>query len=478
MTHLTPLALAMLALADPPAPLDVVAALEAATTQAIAKAQPSVVAITRVRGDDPEKTTAIRGQNGMRPGPNPRLGPDGNPLPGSPGDFAPPGDFSAGVVIGEGGEILTTYHTLRGAERIWVRGGKQEYEAEILAADPRSDLAVIAPRPSPDQAPPKIPPVRVGDATNLKPGTFLIALGNSYNAGRDGRASAGLGILANTARKVHAPPQDGAPVRGQFFRYQPTLLQLDTKLNLGMSGGAVINMKGELVGLTTAGASPVAYDVQAGYAIPMDGLGRRIVETLREGKEVEYGFLGIALLDNVPNGISSVGKGTPADKAELLANDVILAVGDRDLDREDGLTMALSNVPAGASVTLKIRRDDRILEKSVLVSKYPVNGPVIATSRPEPWRGLRVDFTSVLNTDGQTVMEAMSKGGVGVTEVETGSPADSAGLKRGVVITEVDGRPVPTPADFARAVAAKDGKDITLTTQLGPIAGQKVVVKK
>ena len=473
------LSLALFSLGDPLTPLDIVASLETVTTQAIAKAQPSVVAITRMRGEDPEKTTAIRGLNGARQGQNPRVGLDGNPLSGTPGDFAPPGDFSAGVVIGERGEILTTYHTLRGAEQIWVRGGKQVFEAEILAADPRSDLAVIAPRVSPEQPLPTLPAIKIGDATKMKPGTFLVALGNSYNAGRDGRASAGFGILANTARKVHAPQQDEAPVRGQFFRYQPTLLQLDIKLNLGMSGGAVVNMKGELVGLTTAGASPVGYDVQAGYAIPMDSLGRRIAETLRQGKEVEYGFLGIGLMENVPNGIKTVTPGTPADKADLVVNDVILVIGDRELELEDGLTMALSNIPAGETVKLKVLREGRILEKTVLVSKYPVNGPVIATNRPSAWRGMRVDFTSVLNAGGQqNLMEAMAKGGVGITEVETGSPADTSGLKKGVVITEVDGKPILTPADFTKAVAAKPDKDVTLTTELGGVPGQKVVVKK
>ena len=87
----------------------------------------------------------------------------------------------------------------------------------------------------------------------------------------------------------------------------PTLLQLDAKLNLGMSGGAVINLKGELVGLTTTAASPAGFDAQAGYAIPMDKLGRRVVETLKEGKEVEYGLLGIIS----PDRTNRVGEGQP-----------------------------------------------------------------------------------------------------------------------------------------------------------------------
>lgn len=476
MIHLSLLLLATLAPpGDPVSAADIVAALETATIDAIARAQPSVVAIARLRGDDPDKTLAVRGESPVAMAP---LGPDNKP---QRFQYAAPSDFSSGVAIGTDGEILTTYHTLRGSAQIWVRtADKQEFEAEILAADPRSDLAVIAPRARNAGRGPKLVPMKLGDAAKMRPGTFLIALGNPYNAARDGKASAGWGILANTARRVHAPTDEsaGIGVRAQFFRYQPTLLQLDAKLNVGMSGGAVVNMKGELVGLTTAAASPVAYDVNAGYAIPMDALGRRIAETLRQGKEVEYGFLGIGLDQDIPNGVSNVGPGTPAEKAGLARGDVIVGVGGHELDGEDGLTMALALVPIGGDVNLKVRRDDRVEELTAFVSKYPVNGQVIATNRPKPWRGLRVDYSSVIKNSGGAdfiLMNAMAQGGVGVVEVETGGAADGAGLKKEQIITQVDGQPVPTPAAFARAVAGKEGKAVTLTVG-SSLEGKRTVV--
>ncbi len=461
MPSTTLLALAMLSLGDPPAPLDVASALETVMVEAIARARPSVVAITRERGDDPDRTTAIRGQSdrdAFLPRNRELVGGRANP----PGERASPGDFSSGVIIGDAGEILTTYHSLRGAIRIWVRTEKrQEFEAEILAADPRSDLAVIVPREGQALDLARLRPMAVGDASGMRPGTFLIALGNSYNAGRDGKASASWGILSNTARKVHAPEAGMVGVRNQLFRYQPTLLQLDTKLNMGMSGGGVVNMKGELVGLTSAVADAVAYDIQAGYAVPIDRLGRRIVETLKQGKEVEYGFLGVALREEIPNCVSSVGPGTPADRANIVANDIIVAVGDRQLDEDDGLTMALALVTPGESVPLKLRRDGQIVETRVLVSKFPVYGQAIFTNRPKPWRGLRVDFTSVT---GNEPLANMGHEGVGVLDVETGSQADAAGLKKGQYITEVDGRRIATPADFQKAVAEMGDKPVTLTT--------------
>ncbi len=180
----------------------------------------------------------------------------------------------------------------------------------------------------------------------------------------------------------------------------------------------------------------------------------------------------------MPNGVGDVTPGTPADRANLIKGDIILSVNDHDLDAEDGLTLALSTIPPGRTATLKINRKGDLVTRKILVSKYPVSQPPIATNRPKPWRGLRVDFTSVVNPGSDAIAQFMANGGVGIISVETGSAAEAAGLRKNLVITAVDGQPVPTPADFLKAVASKDGKDVTLTTALGPIAGQKIVVGK
>jgi S1-C subfamily serine protease len=456
---------AVVAQANPPAaPADLVTALETAIADSIAVAESSVVAITRLKNQG-EETTAVRGvEAGRFPDPG-RIAPD---LLGM-GDYMPlPGEFGSGVVIGDEGQILTAYHVIRGASMIRVRAaGRQEFDAEVIGADPRSDLAVLVPKLAPRASVPKLRPVRIGDATKLRKGSFLIALGNPYNTARDGKASASWGILANTTRRIEPAP-DRATER-QMFRYQPTLMQLDAKLNLGMSGGAVVNLKGELVGLMTTGGNPEGFDAQAGYAIPMDALGRRVVETLRAGKEVEYGFLGISLTPGAPNQVDRVEWNTPAAQGGLLKDDIITEVNGNPVNEQDGLSLALSTVDVGQFVRLTVRRGDRTLEKSVFVSKYPVSGQIIATNRPPAWRGMRVDFTSVVgDVDGPRPLEAMAKGGVGVAEVETGSPAETAGLKHGQIITEVAGTRVRTPSEFAQAVNGKKGP-VTLKTESGEI---------
>jgi S1-C subfamily serine protease len=286
---------------------------------------------------------------------------------------------------------------------------------------------------------------------------------------RDGEASASWGILSNVARRVEKQDIEGAGPITQLRNY-PTLLQLDTKLNLGMSGGAVINLKGELVGITTTTGAVAGADAMAGYAIPMDALGRRIVLTLREGKEVEYGFLGVSLSRDPSNRVNTINPATPAGKAGLIEGDLIVAVGGRPVTDGDSLTLALCAMPVGERVALKIERDGRTLEKTIVLSKYPVQGEIIATNRPDPWRGVRIDYTSVL-PDGistEDILRALAAGGVRVVEVVPGSEADRAGVKVGQIVTAVDDRAVRSPAEFRAAVAGRRGP-VRLATEDGPV---------
>jgi serine protease Do len=284
-------------------------------------------------------------------------------------------------------------------------------------------------------------------------------LGNPFNVAKDGQASASWGILSNFARRYEKPVTE-KPVNG-LFRYDPTLLQLDSKLNLGMSGGAVVNLKGELIGITTAAGSPSGFDAQAGYAIPMDALGLRAVEALKQGKEVEYAFIGVGLDPNDSSRISDVKAGTPAAQGRLLVGDKIIDVNGTKVVGEAGLSLTLATAPVGAPIRLKVQRQGQIIETSVNTSKYPLHAAdVIATNRTKPWRGVRVDFSSMLVRNGpqsQDNLAAMAKGGVSVVDVETGSVADLAGIKKGQLITSVAGNKVATPAEFARVVADLKG---------------------
>ena len=107
------------------------------------------------------------------------------------------------MVVGTEGQILTAYHVVKGASQLLVRAAeRQQFEAEIIAADPRIDLAVIVPVAIPGMPMPRLRPIRLGDSASLRKGSFLVALGNPFNAAQDGKPSASWGILSNVARKV------------------------------------------------------------------------------------------------------------------------------------------------------------------------------------------------------------------------------------------------------------------------------------
>jgi serine protease Do len=466
-----------------PSAMDLVAAIETVISDAIAKAEPSVVAIHRDKSDSHE-TLAIRGRNRRTIPPALPVRPDFDvrfrQFP-EPNTNMISLDYGSGVVIGDRGQILTAYHVVRGARRLIVRAvgrqeaaGRQEFDAEIIAADPRSDLAVIVPSEytadGQRQVQPKLNPLPIGDAGRLRKGAFLIAMGHSFNAAHDGKPSASWGILSNLARKLTAETDDqGNLTKHPQLNNYPTLLQLDSKLNLGMSGGAVINLKGELVGLTTMAASPAGFDFMAGYAIPMDKLGRRAVETLKEGKEIEYGLIGIKPDKDNSNRVGDVIVNSPAALGQLQVLDEILAVNGSPVTDFDSLILAVNSYSADDTVRLKIRRADEIIERTIVLAKFPVDGEVIATNRPKPWRGLRVDYTSVLRypTFGRHFLDAPNPGVV-VTEVEEGSPAAIAGIKKGQLIRRVGDRDVATPRAFAEAVVSISGA-VTLETDLGPV---------
>lgn len=452
---------AFLALSDPPTSLQVVSSIESVMSDAIEKADVSVVAISRMKASEQygDRTIAVRGDRDQ-PSIDADQRENGRRLSDDP-SF----DYASGVVIGPKNAILTTFHSVKGAARIYVRAkGNRSFEAEIIAADPRSDMAVIVPRQSEMIRTPQLIPIRIGDASTLRKGAFLLALGNSYNAAKDGSASAAWGILSNTQRRIDSPTDD------QNFRMLqnfPTLLQLDSKLNMGMSGGGVINMKGELVGLTTASANVSGFDAHAGYAIPMDALCRRVIESLREGREAEYGFLGISLDTEGSNLVKEALPGSPAGEGGVLREDAILLVGDLPVHDRESLVLAVNSQAVGKPVSMKISRNGRILEKTIVLSKYNVPG-VISTNRRPAWRGIRVDYSSVFANQvgpfGQA-NDAMAKGGVSVVEVTNGSVADLANLKRGLIITRVNNTPTKTPDQFEKAVESLTGKATLVTDQ-------------
>ena len=444
--------------AQEPSAMALAAAMEQVLVKAIARAEISVVAIARVRKDRTE------GALGLEDRPDAfgrRIGPAVVPKPTDP-DFIPT-EFATGVVVDAAGLILTAYHVLAEDSEYYVTTqDRKVYRAWVKAADPRSDLAVLAIEAS------DLVPIRLGDAAKLKKGRIVIALGNPYAIARDGQPSASWGIVANLARKAPAQPDESDPLGKGTLHHFGTLIQTDAKLNLGTSGGALLNLQGEMVGLTTSLAASAGYETAAGYAMPVDETFRRVVEILKQGREAEYGYLGIRRPNYAPytppaeqSGVrvQEVVPGTPAQRAGLRPGDIITRVRGVPIHDFDGLVLEVGKLPLEAAARLSVVRDRRRFDVNVTLTKYPVRGTKIVTTRPDPWRGMRVDYpTAVVDSSGRPIYTSVAfDEGVAVTEVAEGTSAWKAGLRPGMLVSHVGRTAVHNPGQFRTAVSGRTG---------------------
>jgi serine protease Do len=418
-----------------------------------------------------------------------------------------PDSYGSGVVLDPKGLILTNYHVIRDAKSIYVRlpgpkdkdgveGPPRGGTATTYAADNRSDLAVL-------KMPPAARPyatLPLGRGEDLRKGSLVLALGHPYAAGfRDGSPSASWGIVSNLRRR---PPssQNELEIASKALSQLGTLIQTDVRLQLGSSGGALLDLDGRLVGLTTAHAALTGVDMPGGFAVPIDANTRRIIDVLLRGEEVEYGFLGVgpstrgrkwSLPDRPREGggveLGTIVANSPAERFGLRSGDVILKVNGQSVREYDDLFLYLGTGLAGRQTELLVQhsgdREPRAV--NVILAKSSINNPTLseglvtqpdgrptvakfeakdfgkATNRPPPVYGLWVDYASVVAEVGKPIPD-----GVVVREVQPNSPAKRAGLHEHVdFIIEVNGRRVRTPAEFYREArrAADTGEAVRLT---------------
>jgi serine protease Do len=308
----------------------------------------------------------------------------------------------------------------------------------------------------------------------------VLTIANPFAAGfRDGSPSASWGIVSNVRRRPASQTVHEFE-RARLLHDYGTLLQTDARLNLGCSGGALINLRGEAIGLTTALVALPGSEAAGGYAIPFDERMRRIVQVLKEGREVEYGFLGVQLSPDAGRGegvrVFRVTPGSPAARAGLLGGDVIVAVDDMPVYENDDLFFTVGTALAGSEIQVEYRRPPpRGMRKEVRVTlaKFYVPTKVIASKRVSI-RGLRVDYTSLLLQ--QPTMLRGIPDGVVISDVEPSSPAANAGLKVNEIITRVNGREVNSPADFYQQGKQPGPLEVTLA-QTDPMKpAPKVVI--
>ena len=455
--------------------------LEKTLMKSIADAEPSVVSIARIKNMARKRRDPADFFGPIEPD---------QADPTSP-DFVPD-EFGSGVIIApfpgkKERYILTNYHVVKGGpidkvgapkadSKLYVRlSNRRGFFARIIAADPRSDLAVLRiDYKALKMKPADLKPLPLAREKSYRKGQLVIALGNPYAQARDGSASASWGMIANISRRSKPPKGTGIEARKkETIHHYGTLLHVDTRLSIGTSGGALVNLKGELIGLTTSLAALEGYESTVGYAIPLDKSIRRMIQALARGLEVEYGYLGVSPQDVAPDQLAvlppgmkqqhgamavSVHPSSPAARGGVRAGDVILSVDGKPVfDRYDLMRLVGGLAPA-SSARLSVWRSNKTVALSVTLGKWPVlnDEEMIATRRRHAtWRGLYVDYPTARHK----YMELPYRYHKAVVLLDNGNPVlkKRAELEVGDHITHVNGTPVETPQEFHTAVAGRDG---------------------
>jgi serine protease Do len=368
--------------------------------------------------------------------------------------------LGSGVVVSPDGYILTNNHVVEGATDVKVAFfDKHEYPAKIVGSDKYTDVAVL----KIDRT--GLTPLPFADSGHAQVGDVVLAIGNPFGLGQ----TVTMGIISAMGRT------------GLGIERYEDFIQTDAAINRGNSGGALIDSKGELVGINTAILSGSGGGSEGvGFAIPAN-LARSIMDQILKKGKVTRGFMGIlpqeltpdmAKAFGMPNvrgvAIANVEPNTPASKAGLKIGDVITAINGNNVDDVNAFRLQIAGFSPGTTVHLKIARIGQNLEVPVTLAEFNMEQ---AEKEGEPsnipgggekgaMSGLSVQ---ALNSDVRRQLQ-LPEGttGVIITDVDADSPAAAAGLEQGDVIVQVNHKPVNTVADFNSAIKSGGSRESTL----------------
>jgi len=355
----------------------------------------------------------------------------------------------SGVLVDPKGYILTNNHVIENAQEIIVRlSDQRKFTAKLVGRDPKSDIAVLkvdAPRP--------LPAAELGDSDHLRVGQWAIAIGNPFGLDR----TVTVGIISATAR-----------TRVGVTQYD-NFIQTDASINPGNSGGPLLNIDGKVIGINTA---IVAAGQGIGFSIPINQARDVMQQLITRGKVVR-GWLGIVIQDVTDQLAGSFGvkeregvlvaevmKGSPADTAGLRAGDVVIELSGTPIKEVPDLQRRIAAIRPGQTMKLTVIRDKKPVPITVKIGEMPADEPVVAEAPGNDEWGLSVES---LTGDAALRLDLPVSRGLLVTEVQPGSPAEKAGIRRGDVILEISRRPADDPATLFKALSAlKPGESILI----------------
>jgi Do/DeqQ family serine protease len=364
--------------------------------------------------------------------------------------------LGSGVIVRRDGNkvyVLTNNHVVGEAEEISVKlSDQRQFTAKLVGTDARKDLALVV-----FETKDSVPIAALGNSDELQVGDWVLAVGNPLGFS----STITSGIVSALGR--HSMPGSNM---ASFTDY----IQTDAAINQGNSGGALVNIYGEVVGINAWIASPSGGNVGLGFAIPINDAKKDIEDLLSKGK-VEYGWLG-AYIGNLPqdlaadmklegvNGafVSNIFKDSPADKAGLQPGDYVTALNGITIDNANQLLQMVGNLRPGERARFELIRSGTPM---TLTARIVARGEESEISKQanRVWPGL---YITDVNQDIRKSLELPnSKDGVVVAAVEQGSASAVAGLRQGDVIESVNGRGVKNVADFYSVINTKKNTELS-----------------
>ena len=362
------------------------------------------------------------------------------------GDPAPVLGFGSGVIFSDKGYIVTNNHVIDGSDEISVvLNDKREFDAEIIGADPTTDVALLKVEAE------GLSPLNFGDSDALRLGEWVLAIGNPYNL----TSTVTAGIVSAKARDIDI-------LRRQEFGIE-SFIQTDAAVNPGNSGGALINTRGELVGINTAIASRTGAYTGYSFAVPVS-IVEKVVNDLIEYGAVQRAILGIEIRDVTAElaaennfadidgvYVSVVRDNGAAHQAGIKKGDVILSINETAVHSASELQVQVSKYRPGEEIKVVLRRDKDLKQFDVILRNLEGNTEIVK----------KVDLLDVLGASFEPVSDRDKhtlgiRNGLKVTSVTRGKFM-KVGIKEGFVLTSVNKKPVNSVKDIADILKNTEG---------------------
>lgn len=365
--------------------------------------------------------------------------------------------LGSGVIVTEDGYVLTNNHVIDKTDKVTVTlSTGKTYEAKVIGADVRTDLAVLK---IDDKG---LPAVKMANSDQIKVGQWAIAIGNPFSKELSQTVTAG--IVSGIARSSVGLDTD------------VDFLQTDAAINPGNSGGALVNMNGELLGINTAILSKSGGYEGIGFAIPSNTARNVMEQIIRTGKVVR-GYVGIQMQEvneqmakalnlKSPRGavITDVVKDSPGEKANLKQGDVIVKVDDKEVEGVLGIRKSIVRKAPGTEVKLTIIRDGSEKEIRVTLGEAP-DETVVVKEETSSKRSSEVIGIRVAGIDADVASKyglGPDEKGVVITYADQSGPAYRAGLREGDVIKRIGKKEIQNMKDYAEGLATINKGDTAL----------------